>query len=41
MKPKKGHAILLMGQEKNAKGEIWFLHLAPILMDIVEGKGHY
>lgn len=41
IKPKKKNAILLMGQAKDAKSEIWFLHLAPILMDIIEDKGYY
>ena len=41
IKPKKKIALVLMGQTKTAYTDIWFLRLAPILMDIIEGKGGY
>jgi len=41
IKPKKKIALVLMGETKTKDSDIWFLNLAPILMDIVEGKGGY
>ena len=41
IKPKKKLALVLMGMTKKADSDIWFVHLAPILMDIIEGKGGY
>jgi len=41
IKPKKKIALVLMGQAKEAESDIWFLYLAPILMEIIEGKGGY
>jgi CubicO group peptidase (beta-lactamase class C family) len=41
VKPKKKLAIVLMGETKSADSDIWFLYLAPILMDIMEEKGYY
>jgi len=41
IKPKKKIALVLMGETKNKDDDIWFMHLAPILMDILEGKGGY
>jgi len=41
IKPKKKIALVLMGETKNKGDDIWFMHLAPILMDILEGKGGY
>jgi CubicO group peptidase (beta-lactamase class C family) len=41
IKPKKKLALVLMGETKTRDSDIWFLHLAPILMDILEGKGGY
>jgi len=41
IKPKKKIALVLMGQTKTADSDIWFLHLAPILMDIIEDQGGY
>jgi CubicO group peptidase (beta-lactamase class C family) len=41
VKPKKKLAVVLMGETKSAKSDIWFLYLAPICMDILENKGRY
>jgi len=41
IKPKKKIALVLMGQTKSKVSDIWFMHLAPILLDIIEGKGNY
>lgn len=41
IKPKKKLALVLMGETKTRDSDIWFLHLAPILLDILEGKGGY
>jgi len=41
IKPKKKIALVLMGETKSKDDDIWFMHLAPILMDILEGKGGY
>jgi CubicO group peptidase (beta-lactamase class C family) len=41
IKPKKKLAVVLMGETKSAESDIWFLYLAPILMDILEDKGYY
>lgn len=41
IKPKKKIALVLMGETKSAHTDIWFLRLAPILMDMIEGKGGY
>jgi CubicO group peptidase (beta-lactamase class C family) len=41
IKPKKKLGIVLMGETKTAKSDIWFLDLAPILMDILENKDMY
>jgi len=41
IKPKKKIALVLMGETKTRDSDIWFVHLAPILMDIIEGKGGY
>lgn len=41
IKPKRKDAVLLMGSTKEAKSDIWFMQLAPILMEIIEGKGYY
>lgn len=40
LKPRKKIGVVLMGQCKN-KNEIWFIHLGPILMDILEKKGYF
>ncbi len=40
LKPKKELGVVLMG-DCNTKDDIWFIHLGPILMDIMEGKGSY
>jgi CubicO group peptidase (beta-lactamase class C family) len=41
IKPKKKLAVVLMGETKDSKSDIWFIYLAPILMDILENKGNY
>ena len=41
MKPKKKLAVVLMGETKSSDSDIWFIYLAPILMDILENKGMY
>jgi CubicO group peptidase (beta-lactamase class C family) len=41
IKPKKRIALTLMGETKSRESDIWFLYLAPILLDILEGKGGY
>ncbi len=40
LKPKKKIGIVLMG-DCETKDDIWFVHLGPILMDILENKGSY
>lgn len=35
-KPRKKLGIVLMGEAKSSKEDIWFLHLGPILMDFVD-----
>jgi CubicO group peptidase (beta-lactamase class C family) len=41
VKPGKKLGIVLMGETKDPRSDIWFVELAPILMDILEGKGGY
>jgi CubicO group peptidase (beta-lactamase class C family) len=38
IKPKKKLGIVLMGEANSSKEDIWFLHLGPILMDILDSK---
>lgn len=40
LKPKKKLGVVLMG-DCNTRDDIWFVHLGPILMDILEKKGYY
>lgn len=40
LKPRKKLGVVLMG-ECNTPDDVWFIHLGPILMDILEGKGGY
>lgn len=41
IKPRKKLGVVLMGEAKTNKEDIWFLHLGPILMDIIGDEGFY
>lgn len=41
IKPRKKLGVVLMGEAKTSKEDIWFLNLGPILLDIISGKGLY
>ena len=41
IKPRKKLGVVLMGEAKKSKEDIWFLHLGPILMDIISDEGSY
>jgi CubicO group peptidase (beta-lactamase class C family) len=41
IKPGKKLGVVLMGEAKTSKEDIWFLNLGSILMDIIGGEGFY
>jgi len=41
IKPRKRLGVVLMGEARTSKEDIWFLNLGPILMDIISGDGFY
>ena len=38
IKPKKKLGVVLMGEANSSKEDIWFHHLGPILMDVIDGE---
>jgi len=41
IKPKKKLGVVLMGEANSTKEDIWFLHLGPILMDMIDREKSY